>query len=474
MINRVLIRIKVIQLLYSYLLVEDQFSLESPALAPTKEKRFAYNLYMDILELMAGIAASLSIRGGGKPLAETRFMRRVMNDEKIRSLHSKYQSEGYPFEKIEGILIDRIRESGLFKQFVKDGGARNIQDENVLKNIFDMIIMTAPELTSMLPERENYSLKGVDRMRAMMDETFKNFFSSAEHLPDALKTLKNSLDKARELYFRLLLLPVAITELREREIEDARFKHLKREEDINPNLRFVENDLIKHIRNNEQVRAFQEKYKIDWLRDDDILIRQLLKAIMESDLYKEYMEFPATDNYTDCEFWRKALKYIVFVNEHFLESLEDKSVFWNDDIDVIGTFVLKSIRRFANIGKENISEEDSEPIMSMYKDEEDAKFGEELFADVAGDKDYYRDLISQSLDRANWDFDRMAYMDVVIIMTALAEILNFPKIPLIVSVNEYIEIAKYYSTPKSGPFINGLLGDIIAKLQHEGVLKKKF
>ena len=474
MINRVLIRIKVVQLLYSYLLVENQFSLESQPSAPTKEKRFAYQLYLDLLEMMANLAQIIKVRGGWAPLYETRFIRRVLSDDRIRSLRSKYQADGFPFHTVENILADRIKDSGLFKQFAKEGGSSSVADEMVLKNIFDMIIMTSPELNELISQRDNYTLKGVDRMRQMMEETFTNFFASAEHLPDALKTLQTSLEKARELYFRLLLLPVAITELREREIEEARFKYLKKEDDINPNLRFVDNELVRHLRENEVIREFEDKYKIFWLRDDEMLIRTLLKAIMESDLYKDYMTFPATDNFRDCEFWKNALKNIVFVNEDFLETHEDKSVFWNDDLDVIGTFVLKSIRRFANIGRDESEEEASEPILSMYKDTEDADFGAQLFSYVVRNKDYYRDLINESLDRANWDFERMAYMDVVIIMVALAEILNFPKIPLTVSLNEYIEIAKYYSTPKSGPFINGLLGDIIDKLRAEGVLRKDY
>ena len=475
MINRVLIRIKVIQLLYSYLLVENQFSIESQPSAPTKEKRFAYNLYMDILELMATLSSVIEVKGGWRPLSETRFIRNILADDKIKSLQAKYQSEGFPFASVEQVLAERIKDSGLFKQFVKEGGANIITDEKVLKNIFDLILMTSPELNELIARRPNYTLKGVDRMRTMMEETFTNFFASAEHLPDALKTLRTSLDKARELYFRLLLLPVAITELREREIEEGRYKYLKNAEDLNPNLRFVDNELVKLIRDDEKVRAFEEKYKIFWLRDDETLIRKLLKAVMESELYRDYMLAPATDTSRDCDFWRNALRNIVFMNEDFLETLEDKSVFWNDDLDIIGTFVLKTIRRFGHA--ENESDDDSDfsnPVMSMYKDEEDASFGAELFTEVIKGKDYYRDLINESLDRSNWDFERMAYMDVVIIMTALAEIINFPKIPLSVSVNEYIEIAKYYSTPKSGPFINGLLGDIIFKLRNEGVIHKNF
>lgn len=472
MINRVLIRIKVVQLLYSYLLVENQFSLESQPSAPTKEKRFAYNLYLDLLNLMADIASSIEVRGKGYPLLETRFLRKVLTDEKIKSIRSRNRMEGNPFSSIADLLAAEIKESGLFKQFVKNGGAVNAADELVLKDIFNNIIMTSPELNALISQRENYSLKGVDRMRSMIDETFTNFLASAEHLPDALNVLKRSLDKARELYFRLLLLPIAITELREREIEEARFKYLKNEEDINPNLRFVENEFVRALAANEDIREYQEKFKIFWLSDDLPIVRSLLKRIMDSEIYHDYMDFPATDFHTDCDLWRNILKHIVFVDSDFLEFMEDKSVFWNDDLDFIGTFVIKTIRRFDSMNFNGVVEEN--PVLPMFKDDEDAAFGAELFTDVIRNKDYYRDLINNILDHSNWEMDRMAYMDIVIIMTALAEILNFPKIPINVSLNEYIEIAKYYSTPRSGQFINGLLGDIIVKLQDEGKLNKRF
>ena len=474
MINRVLIRIKVVQLLYAYLLVENPFSLESQPSNPTKEKRFAYSLYLDTLLLMVGVAESIQKRGGVRPLYDTRFISRVLSDDKIKGLRRSYTTRDFPLKPLVAPLADEITESGIYKKFMKISDPENADTDNLWKNIFDLIISKNPEFNKLISERENYTLKGVDRMTQMMDDTFTRLFASNDHLPDALKTLKESLGMSRELYFRFLSLPVVLTHIRERQIDDARHKHLQTEEDLNPNMRFVENEFVRAL---EQDPAFQEGIretdgrkartstkKFDWFAEDPILMRNLLKAITESDVYADYMSFPATDFYTDCEFWRNVFKFIILRNPDFLEALEDRSVFWNDDVDVIGTFTLKTIRRF--------SEQRPDPVLPMYKDEEDARFGAELFTAVIKKKELYRKMIDDALDRNIWESDRLAFMDVVIMMAAIAEILNFPKIPLEVSLNEYIEIAKSYSTQKSGKFVNGLMSSIVSNLQAEGLLSK--
>lgn len=470
MINRELIRIKTVQLLYSYLLVENPFSLESQPSAPTKEKRFAYSLYLDLLYLITRIADDVDIRGG-RPLADTRFVRNLVADDKIRSLKVRNSTSSYPFIAVEKDLATRIKESAIYKRF-KSEYSNNRVDENIWKEIFELIIMTDPALNAEISTRENYTLKGVDRMRDIMNTTFSNFFASADNVHDALKILRHSMEKTRELYFRLLALPIAITTLREREIDNATFKIFKNEQDLNPSLRFVENEFVKFLREDPEVQEGIFKFKIDWIAENEGLVRGLLKIITQCEIYSKYIDFPVTDFKNDCLFWRDILRYIVFPDEAFLESMEDKSVFWNDDIDFIGTFILKSIKRLAERG-DGPKEEDTF-VLPMFKDEEDAEFGASLFSDVIRRKDFYRGLILENIDKTQWEMERLAFMDSVIIMTALSEIMNFPKIPLTVSFNEYIEIAKYYSTPRSGIFINGLLGKIVGELQEEGVILKTF
>lgn len=470
MINRELIRIKTVQLLYSYLLIENPFSLESQPSAPTKEKRFAYSLYLDLLYLLTRLASVVDPRKG-LPLADTRFVRNVNADDHIKSLKVKYVGSQPPFKAAEEELSAAIKESAIYRRFLKALDEDSV-DENIWKDIFELIVINNPIVSQEIARRENYTLKGVDRMRDIMETTFSNFFASADNIHDALKILRFSMDKTRELYFRLLALPITLTELRTREIDNAQYKLLKNAEDINPNLRFVDNEFVAFLRNNEEVQAGIAKYKIDWISEDEDLVKSLLKVITQCDIYRQYLDFPVTDFRTDCEFWRNIFRHIIFLDESFLESMEDKSVFWNDDFDVIGTFILKSIKRLSSADEfEEKAAEDF--VLPMFKDQEDAEFGAHLFSEVIRRKDYYRGLILENIDKSQWEVERLAFMDAVIVMTALAEILTCPKVPLQVSFNEYIEIAKYYSTPRSGVFVNGLLARIVATLQEQGKLNKK-
>ncbi len=473
MINRVLIRIKVVQLLYSYLLVENKFTLCDSPENPTREKRFAYNLYLDVLGLMEKIASGINHRGLGYVLKDTRFIQRISIDERIKSQEKKMAEDSKSLYSALPELISKIKESGLYKKYLKSENPGSLENEKIWQDIFNQIIFNDSQLNKLIADRDGFTLNGVDRMREMMETTFSNFYSSSDNIHDALNTLKRSMDKARELYFRLLQLPILLTSIKDEEIENNRTKFLATSEDRNPNLRFVENAFVETLRNSEELEKGIAAYGTQFGIDDGPVLRSLLKAITASEYYQEYMAFPATDFKMDCELWKNLYKYVIFENPDFLEALEDKSVFWNDDLGIIGDFVLKTVRNIAESHKDgnNLNTSSiatSSFLLPMYKDEEDSRFGKELFELVIKNKETYKEYIDEALDKTSWESDRLAYMDIVIMMTALAEILNFPKIPLNVSLNEYIEIAKSYSTPKRGQFISALLGDIFSKLREVG------
>ena len=178
------------------------------------------------------------------------------------------------------------------------------------------------------------------------------------------------------------------------------------------------------------------------------------------------MALPEVTIHDDSELWRNLFKRVILDNTDFLETLEDKSVFWNDDLETIATFVLKSFRRIED-------GEVSDAVLDKFKDDEDARFGFELLRYLYKNKETYRRYIDDAVSGGNWDIERLAFMDMVILETAIAEIMNFPKIPLSVSVNEYIELAKSYSSARSGSFVHGILGAVVARLQKEGKLLKK-
>lgn len=469
MINRVLIRTKVVQLLYSHLLIDKQFMIESYPSAPTKEKRFAYNLYLQILWLFLKLADNY-IRNGKKPLEETSFIKKLHSDEKIKSL---LKSEGIPafiFASLVNELTDKMKESLLLKDYFKSNisGSEIDKEDKIWENIFNQIIYPDPSLNELITKMENYSLRGVERMKEMMDVTFSNFYSSRGYDFDALKILEKSMEKARELYMRLLLLPIDLTDLRYQQLSENKGKFLASQEDLNPNTRFIDNRLIGILRDEKELIDYADRHKISWLAEDRQGLGLILKEIMDSDIYKDYMNAPVSDLKEDCEFWRDIFKQVIFRSSNFLEDLESKSVFWNDDLEIIGTFILKTFKKIEE-GSEGKSY-----LLPMYKDEEDSLFGRNLFSQVVKNKELYKEYIDEFIAEDRWDFERLALMDVIITMTAMAEIINFPKIPLNVSINEYIEIAKSYSSPKSGAFVNGLLKSIVEKLRTQGIINKKF
>lgn len=283
-------------------------------------------------------------------------------------------------------------------------------------------------------------------------------------MQDALKELRKSLDKAYELYHYLLLLPVELTRLQELRIDNARNKYLPTPEDLNPNMKFVENRFVVKMRQSEMMQEFLKTTPLSW-RKNDIYLRLTLDKILNSDIYKAYMETPQSDLASDCELWKDLMKKVIFPDDELCDVLEEESVYWNDDLETIGTFVLKTIRRFADDGYDK--------LLPQFKDEEDSRYSERLFRNAAEHESEYMALIDKFVVKDSWDTERLAFMDVVILLTAIAEVENEPSVPTKVTLNEYIEISKYYSTTKSGAFVNGILNSIINYLKKEGLLNKE-
>ena len=272
-----------------------------------------------------------------------------------------------------------------------------------------------------------------------------------------------SLSKAYDLYKFLLLLIVAVTHYAEDRVAFNMKKVRPTAEDLNPNLKFVNNRLARQLETNETLLKFSEQSKIDWVNYSDFL-RRLLDKIVESDIYKEYMASETSSYAEDKELWRKLYKTFIFDNDDLDALLEDISLYWNDDKAIVDTFVLKTIKRFK---EENAEDQE---LLPEYKDDEDIEYAHKLFRTSIQNAEEYRSLMSDN--SKNWDMNRLAFMDVIIMQTALAEVLSFPQIPVNVTLNEYVEIAKYYSTPKSGPFINGLLDSIIKNLKKDNRISK--
>ena len=287
--------------------------------------------------------------------------------------------------------------------------------------------------------------------------------NGGKNLDTAEKELFFSLSKAYDLYNYLLLLMVEVTKQANKRLNAAKNKLVPTKEELFPNTKFVENRFIAQLEVNKQLLEFSNNQKKTWENEADF-VKTLCDKILESDIYKEYMDSETSSYEEDRELWRKLYKNIIFNNIELDQVLEDQSLYWNDDKEIVDTFVLKTIKRFDE--KNGAKQE----LLPEFKDEEDQDFARRLFRRTILNADYYRHLISENTK--NWDLDRVAFMDVVIMQIALAEILSFPNIPVSVSLNEYVEIAKLYSTPKSGGFINGTLDGIVNSLKKENKLTK--
>ncbi len=284
-----------------------------------------------------------------------------------------------------------------------------------------------------------------------------------KNLDTAEKELFFSLSKAYDLYNYLLLLMIELTNFAHKRIDAAKNKLVPSQEDLAPCMKFVENKFIAQLEVNKQLSEFVTNQKKTWANETDF-IKELFDKIASSDIYKEYMESEESSYTEDRELWRKIYKNFIMTNESLDQVLEDQSLYWNDDKEIVDTFVIKTIKKFEEKQGAN------QKLLPEFKDDEDQEFARRLFRRSVQNEDYYRHLISENTK--NWDLDRVAFMDVIIMQIALAEILSFPNIPISVSLNEYVEIAKLYSTAKSGSFINGTLDGIVNQLKKDGKLTK--
>jgi transcription antitermination protein NusB len=292
---------------------------------------------------------------------------------------------------------------------------------------------------------------------------YSYYKSDGKSLPLAEKELFHSIEKTYDLYYHLLQLSIEITRFAADKIETKRNKLRPTPEDLNPNTRFIDNSFVAQLSNNIQFNEYLQAHKLSWVNDSEI-IKVLFEKIIDSEFYSEYMNAPAADYGADKDVWRKIFKKIILQSEELDDSIQDQNIYWTDDIEMVVSFIIKTIKRFDE------SKGDEQPLLPMFKDEEDAEFARKLMRSVLTKGPKLREMID--VNTKNWELDRIAFMDIVIMEVALAELMDFPTIPVNVTLNEYIEIAKTYSTEKSGTFINGVLDNIVGQLKSENKLIK--
>ena len=292
--------------------------------------------------------------------------------------------------------------------------------------------------------------------------TYAYYQNGNRNMDNAEKELLFSLAKAYDLYNYLLALIVSVTQEERHRVEIAA-NRANREGTEAPSNRFVNNKFAVQLEENKQLNLFMESQKRRW-EDDMEAVRKLCDQIEQSTIYQEYMASDDDSYEADREVWRKIYRTLIQENPDLDAVLEEKSLYWNDDKEVVDTFVIKTIKRF-----DPANGADQE-LLPEYRDEEDRDFALKLFRSTILNADDYQRYMSES--SRNWDFSRLAYMDVVIMQIAIAEMLTFPNIPVTVTINEYVDLAKLYSTPRSGGYINGMLDTIARHLIQTGKMMK--
>lgn len=292
--------------------------------------------------------------------------------------------------------------------------------------------------------------------------TYAYYQNGHHNMDTAEKELLFSLSKAYDLYNYLLGLIVAITQEERRRVDIAT-RRAEREGTETPSQRFAFNKFATQLEENKQLNLFMEDKKMSWENDVEA-VRKLCDQIERSPLYQEYMMSDAEDYETDRELWRRIYRTLIQGNEDLDAILEEKSLYWNDDKEIVDTFVLKTIKRFDPANKAD------QELLPEYDDTEDREYALKLFRSTILNADTYQRYMSET--SRNWNFSRLAYMDVVLMQIAIAEMLTFPNIPISVTINEYVDLAKLYSTPKSGGYINGMLDAIARHLVDTGRLLK--
>lgn len=298
----------------------------------------------------------------------------------------------------------------------------------------------------------------------VLQAAYAFFKSGTGSLDKSEKELFFSIDKTYELYLSIYKLIIDLSRYAGNRIDLGREKLSPTYQDINPNTRFRDNQLISSLENHKLLNILFKKHRISWDNNPE-LIRNLYKHLTESEFYLSYLDEKELSWQSDKKFVLQMLNELILVSESLDQELEERSIYWNDDLEFSVLMVGKSLKKYSGSNDPPI------PIASLFKDEEDPLFVKKLFRNVVLHHDEYEKLIDNHT--RNWDIERIAFMDILIMELAIAEILENESIPTRVSFNEYIEIAKFYSTEKSSNFINGILDKIIQQLKDDNRIVKR-
>lgn len=277
------------------------------------------------------------------------------------------------------------------------------------------------------------------------------------------KELFFSIRKSYDLYHYLLLLIVDVADYANSRIEIARQKMVPTREDLNPNTKFVDNKIIQLLRANKQLNQYLNATPMSWVNSPE-LIKKLHNRIRMTSYFKEYMEDPKRSFEQDKKLIIEIYNSEIINTESIYQTLEEQSIYWNDEVEFVISMIAKTVKDFKENDNENAA------LLPLFKNDDDKDFAQDLFRKSILFKEEYSKLVESYTE--NWDVERIAFIDMLILVMAITEAVVFPSIPTRVTINEYLEIAKFYSTEKSSVFINGLLDKIFKYLKDEQKIRK--
>lgn len=298
----------------------------------------------------------------------------------------------------------------------------------------------------------------------VLQALYAYFQSNEDNYRRTENELMENIERIYDLYLFLLLTFGELKEIESRRLEELKTKIRPTPEDLNPNLKFVENKVFQLLESNGDLRRASEERKINWLGDDhQEMFRKIMTQIREGETYFAFMSQDENSFESDLEFACALFKVEIANSTLIYNFFEEKSIHWLDDIDLACSMVLKTIKGFSMEGRNE--------ILPLYKDPEDEKEFVRILLRKTIDKDSENLALIDDLTK-NWELDRIAKMDILLMKMAITELQEFSNIPKKVTLNEYIEISKYYSTPKSNGFINGILDKAVDRLEKENKISK--
>jgi len=282
-------------------------------------------------------------------------------------------------------------------------------------------------------------------------------------LVKAESELTFSIAKTYDLYHYLLLLVIEINDIAAEKIEQALQKKMPTPEDLNPNRKFVDNPVVLQLRNNQSYNKYISSSKLSWVNFTHVP-RALYNKMLTWEVYAGYMTSEDNSYMAHRRFVISLITELFYESEDLLNCLEEQSIYWNDDIDYVLVMVEKTLKKFKAESGEKAQ------LMPLFKNKEDEDFVKLLFRKTVINTKQCSELIDSNT--TNWEVERIALMDILVMQLAITEVLEFPEIPVKVTLNEYIEIAKYYCTPKSSTFVNGILDNIVKEIREKGLFRK--